>query len=347
MSEVRSKALAKFKSHALESILIGLFTGLIMAAVLLLSLVSPILLFVVIPFLFLPIFFSGYFSHISLNFEDKISFANTFKYFGLYFKHPFRNSFRAIPSIAKSVLMGVITFMTVSTITSVICSYVHPEFISLMEEFYKIIESSEVVDYAVVEELLNSHGGLLDQIILWCFVPSFGLGFIVFLYFITYSSLTIYFKVNIQTTNANLYPYLLKQANSLSNKKILKEFWALNWPMLLLAIVGYVIGAIIAYSTNYFDYVGVALCGVVGGMAIASLFLPIFFNNMEAIYETNAPLIKQASDELNKNMLTELQNSLKISKEQQEEIQRALDELNKHTNLNQEENGENGSQNDE
>lgn len=347
MTEIRRKSFTNLKKHPVESILIGLITGILMAAVLVIAIFGPTFLFLVIPLLFLPIYFSGFFNHYSLRFDDVISFKNSIKYVGFFFRSSFRSSFKGIVSFAKSFLIGSILFTLSVSIASYFLTAFNPEFIQIVNELNELMATMETIDIDAVNDILNSHGGLFGNLIIFTLLPAIGVGFILFMYFISYSALSVYMRLNINTNNPSLYSYLLKETNKISNRKLLKDFLSLNWPMFLLGALGFTGGCFLAYYLNRFDIFQVGIIGMIGGLLAMSFFLPFFFNNMEAIYETHNENVKKAFDQINRNMLEQLQNSLRISKEQQEEIQKALNELNNRNEEEAKESSESSDQNQE
>lgn len=336
MKNLRNRALTSFKNHKLESITIGLVTGLLLAVITAIGLLDITLLFIAVPFLMLPVLFSGFFNHYSLAMEDQINFKNTFRYFTVFFRRPFNSSFRGINSFLKALLGGAAILFTASFIVSTIMLYTNPEFVELMTEFETLISSGNYLDYAILEDLLLKEEEVVNSVMSFTFLPAFGFGFLVFMFSITYNSLSIYLKIRNQTNHPRMYDLLISTANKATNKAIFKEFFALNWPLFLLGFIGYVGGSLGMYFTYSFYFDQLAVFGMIGGLLMMSFHLPFFFNNMETIYDHHQGDFKNASDEINRNMLMQLQSSLKMSQEEQENLQKALDKLNEQ--LNQEQN---------
>ena len=93
----------------------------------------------------------------------------------------------------------------------------------------------------------------------------------------------------------------------MNSKKYNKLYFALNWPLLVIWLVGTVGGMLL----SIFAFDNYAISGVIGiamSLALSSVFLPFYFANMEAIFEELAIDLNNARNQYVDNIFTTKQN---------------------------------------
>ena len=297
VKEVRQKALEKYKSHILNSWIISIICGLFIAALVLVGILSEALTIILVPFLILPFFFACAVSHVSLREKDELTGGNLFAFYRLFFRPPFFSSFSAIKSFLKAFLVALV----ISFVSTGICYFVFSQSGSFQPSLNQLIES--VSNMTITDEqyqlLLEANDNelanffnLTDAITFMAY--AFG-----FIFFILREEITIYIRLSIK--NIPLAGAISRASIKSNSGKFNKLYFALNWPLLLIMLVGMVGGTILSILV-FHNY---SISGVIGlsvGLALSSTFLPFYFANMEAIFEELAIDIASFSEQYLKDV---------------------------------------------
>ena len=281
LRDVRGNALSKYRAHRFNSWIISIICGLFIGALTLLGLVSEALIIILIPFLILPFLFSCACSHAALSEKDELTASTIFGFYRLFYRPPFFNSFSAIRSFLKSILVELVLGFVSTGIIFAIFSSRSGTFTQTLNQ---MIES--ISDMSVTEEsfqvALDANGRELGNFVDLTNAINFLIFAFAFIFFILKEEITIY--IRIVTKNMPLTHQIARASIRENRKKYYLVFVGMNWPLFAIIIAGMVGGCILSIMVfrNY------GICGAVGlsmGIAVSSIFLPFYFSNMEAIFE--------------------------------------------------------------
>ncbi len=280
LKEVRTNALSKYKAHKFNSWIISVICGLFLGALSLLGLISEALIIILIPFVILPFLFACILSHASLAEKDELTAGNLFGFYRLFFRPPFFNSFSAIRSFFKSLLVEIVLGFAATGIVYAIYSQSETFVVSLNQ----LIESISTMSITTeqYQALLDSNGGELGNFMDLTNAINFFIFAAAFILFILKEEITIYLRVIMK--NVPLAHQISRESIKNNQKKFMGAFLGLNWPLFVILIAGMIGGTVLSIMV-FHNY---AICGAVGlamGIGLSSLFLPFYFSNMEAIFE--------------------------------------------------------------
>lgn len=292
IKDTRKKAFDIYKSHVVNSWILSLICALFIAALCLVGIVSEILLIIIIPFLALPFFFSCIVSHLGLSAVDELSGKNLFRYFAVYFRPPFNSSFSVIVSFLKTLLVQlVIGGIVIGTCYAVFTA--SPTFIETFNKIVDMVRSGTVTSESL-NAALDANGGELNRFIYLSSGISNCISAFAFIYFISKEAITIYTRLKVR--DIPLGHQIAKATIRLNYSKYTLGYLALNWPLLVILIVGMSLGMVL----SIFAFHNYMICGPVGistGIALSSLYLPFYFANLEALNDYLAIDIASLSEE--------------------------------------------------
>lgn len=321
-----------YTSHPLNSWAIGVICGLFISVVCLIDLVYPSLTLIFIPFLALPMVFACIMMHFGLHFDNQVTSKGIFHFVGLYFSRSFRSSFRVVFSFLKAILFNIAILVVLGLI--MYFSFLGVNGATFSEGFNQLasaIQNTDLLssDYiANIEAILSANNNLLYKFFFSIVIPTDCLTVVMFFYFASLSSLSIFARLALPDVNSNFVHAVMKNAVKKNRSSFYRCYFALNWPLYVCLLGGMTGGALI--TLNYiFDSATAVTIAVSSGFALASLFMPFYLNNMEAIYFLMEPEVKSSSVELSQQVLLNLQAQQKLTAEQAASIQEALDKIKK------------------
>ena len=224
-SKLKQLALEKYKKAPLASWILGLTTGLLIAAFLALDFILPSIGIFLVPLMILPILFSATIQHGMLHSDRPLTVKDAFKGFAYYFKGNNSGSF----GFFKSLLFAVIAFfsieMLVSAITSTILQYTNPGFVDSLNTFYTMLQDPEftIDDFNYILSMNNYV--LLNYFCIVMF-PSLYIAILFFIYGITRQSLSIYFRFRAVNMNNRILNMIYRDAVRRNRKKMMSAYLA-------------------------------------------------------------------------------------------------------------------------
>ena len=249
------------------------------------------------PFLLMPVLFAIQVTHFGLRQNVAPSGRLFFRFFKLYFNRFYRGVFRFI--------------------------------VSALDELIKLISEGSINE-AQNLLLTNEEFRLVAYI---AYLPSYGLGTLVFFLSSSFNSISTYFKIK----NPNINPAFINQVyvvgrNSV-RRNLIKQYWGTNWPIFVLFIIGYAGGAWLSYSIN-FTYTVANIVSMIIGFGAMVLYFPFFINNLEGIYIYNENSFANAPEAFQKRM-EQILNSQMSNLEQQMDALRKQKEMEEQNRQNQ------------
>lgn len=320
MSQLRKDAFELYKKTWLESWLIGILSGLLIAGLFALNmLVSSVWLFIT-PLLVLPIFFAAIMSHLGLRHKRQLTLGITLKEMALFYRPPFNSSFSYIGSFFKSFAIFV-GFLFIGVSLGYYFTYlINPGIVDSFAELDKIMKGATTVTDETINYLLSINNYAIFTYLFIALLPASFFQALVLFYFITRNATGVYFRNSVRSDNPQLIKMVQNHVYMRFRMKMFKKYMSLNWPLILLFVLGYgvVLAFTVMYSKNIMFIVGSSLTG---GMALMSLYLPFYLNNMEAIYLHSGEEYTTALDFVTKAVMSRMEYNLKVQEEQKKKFE--------------------------
>ena len=322
MSALRANAKAIYKRTWLESWLIGVFSGVLIAAILVLNYFSPTTWILTVPFVILPIFFAAITSHLRLKYNEQLTFGKSLREFGLFYRFPFNSSFSYIGSFFKSLAVFFAFLLLGSSLGFTITIIFKPGLNNSLNALQTIIDEGKGITYDLVYDLLTMNDYALFTYLCVIILPSFFFFSLVLIYFITRNATGVYLRNNIKTNNPQFIKLVQNYVYARYRMKMFKKYMSLNWPIIVLYALGYIGGTVfmMTMSISLFNILAAALAG---GVLAISFFLPFYFCNMEAIYLDSAAFYSEGLEFITNRIM----RSMDMNAQNVEEQRRRFEEL--------------------
>lgn len=323
MSNLRSNAIAIYKRTWLESWLIGLFTGVLIASILALNYFFPTLWILTVPLIILPIFFAGITSHLRLRINEPLTFSKSLKEFTLFYRFPFNSSFSYIGSFFKSLIILFAFILLGSSLGFSIAYILKPGLNNSLAELETIMNDGRNITFELIHDLLVMNDYALFTYLCIIILPAFFFFTLVLLYFLTRNATGVYLRNNIKTNNPQFIRLVQNYVYAKYRMKMFKKYMALNWPLLVLYLLGFVSGTafMMNMSISLFNILASALAG---GILAVSFFLPFYFCNMEAIYSDSAAYYADGLEYVSKRIMATMDMNAQNVEEQRKHFEELL-----------------------
>ncbi len=320
---LRQQAYHIAKKNIYANIAIGIFCGLAMILVTMLTLIDFSFLIIIIPFFLLPFLFACHISSYYLQINQPVSMLGFFNYFLGYFRPQFRGTFRAINSFLKSVLFYLGgTFVFSSILYLIFQSYYGQFFVDAIQEFVVAFNLNEL-SIEELNNMLNANNGLILTFFAYVEAAAIAPFMLSFIYFISFSSISLYYRANVLVTTIPIIQLCINNTYRRFGKGMRKDWWALNWPLLALSVLGMVVASVICI----FAIRNIALLPslvTIGSVALLFLFLPFYYPNLEVIYKKYEKHFKQGNEQAINEIIQKIQQSIDISAEEKKNIEESL-----------------------
>lgn len=321
---LRKTSLDTFKHSPSSYIAVGVMCGLFLILSVLFALIDPLLLVIALPLLAMPFLFASHISCYYLRINQPITISAYFRYFLGFFRSPFRGSFRAIISFLKSLAF----YFGSAFIASIVIYFIFKANygVTFVEGFNKLIYtyvSYAEATYDDVVAVLEENDGLLLTFILYISAFAIPLAMLAFIYYISFSSISIYFRANATFEAGPLLKMSVSNTYSLHRKNMRKDWFMLNWPILVLSLLGMAIFALVdILLVKRLDLLPAFV--IIGGVAFLMFYLPLYFTNMETIYLKYEANFKQGNTQAIATILERIQNSIDLSEEEKKSLEESL-----------------------
>ena len=320
-----NKAKEKYHYDASNTWVLGIICGLFCAAFVFLNFFISGIGILIIPLLVLPFFFACYLSHLDLLKDKTLTFKSHWRNFFLFFVPPFNSSFRFWKSFFKSLLVFIIAMTAISFIYQFFISdadfeYIYNTFYNLQDALYDTeVEFSE--EY--LANILKENNYLLANYLLIAFDIPFLVAVLAFIYFISKSSISIYFKLHFKSSNPMLLKMTINDIIRKNRKTYFKNYLTLNWPLFVLLAIGFTLGLIISRQ-YYYNPLTCLTFAIVAGLALTIFFMPFYFPNMEVLYDTMEEEFKAESEKARNKILHTILDNEFLSSEDRENLKNTL-----------------------
>ena len=149
------------------------------------------------------------------------------------------------------------------------------------------------------------------------------LSMLAFIYYISFSSLSIYYRANVAFGATALLKMSVGNTFARHRSEMRKDWFSLNWPMLALSFAGMIGFAILdLLLVKRIDLLPTFV--IVGGVALLMFYLPFYFANMETIYKKYEMNFKEGNQEAIETILRRIQSSIDLSEEEKKNLEASL-----------------------
>lgn len=320
---LRAASSGRFKKNISSYIAVGVFSGLFLILAATLSFVDTSLFILALPLIVLPFIFASHVACYYLEVNQPITMSAIARYFFGFFSPQFRSSFRGIKAFLTSlaVYFGAMIFIYV-VFYAIYKNIYGATFTDRFSNLVSLYTSNEATYEDLLNEMNKNDGFLLTFFI---YVSTMPLPFALmwFIYSTSFSSLSIYYRLNIKAGSAALVRLAINETYARCRNKMRKDWFLLNWPLLVLSLVGSVVGGLIAYffikDILFFN----ALVSL-GSVTLLIFFLPFYFANMEAIYLRYEHYFKEGNKAAVEAVLARIQNSIELSEEERKHLEESF-----------------------
>ena len=241
-----------------------------------------------------------------------------------FFRSQFRGSFRGLISFLKSLGFYFATVIVAGIIFYLIFKAQYGEtfvnsFNTLAFQYVNNVEFT----YEELTALLEDNNNMLLTFIVYISAVGIPLSMLAFIYYISFSSLSIYYRTNVAFGAAALLKMSVGNTYARHRNEMRKDWFSLNWPMLVLSFVGMLaFGALDFFLIKRIDLLPTFV--LVGGVALLMFYLPFYFANMETIYKKYEMNFKEGNQEAIETILRRIQNSIDLSEEEKKNLEASL-----------------------
>ena len=322
MSPIRKKAREIYRQTMLESWLIGVLTGLLITGLIALNLLAPGTLFIIVPLVCLPLMFSAHVVHLHSRSGQTITFTDNLKSYAAWFRRPFNSTFSFFFSLLKAVAVFFVLELTLSFIAQPILLVFNNGLNDSMEQLNALMTSETLTWDDVLKVFYANDNALL---IYFCIimVPAFGIAFIAFIYFCSRSSQSIYLRLRYPNGNPQMLKYVHNYFIMTNRGRAFGNYWAMNWPLYVLLVVGATGGAI-GFSFISKDPVKLIAAALTGACFLGTFFLPFYLCNHEAIGEHYQKDYEDAINHVNEMVMKNMEAQVEVARAQQKAMEEAL-----------------------
>ncbi|HHT67365.1 MAG TPA: hypothetical protein GX010_03990 [Erysipelotrichaceae bacterium] len=320
---LRKEAFANTKNNIYAKISIGIFCGLALILVAMLSFIDLSYVFLALPIFLFPFLFASYISSYYLLINQPVNITVFFNYFIGFFKPQFIGSFRGLKSLLKSLAIYFISlFISYVVFYLIFKNYYGDPFVEAFTNLVTRFSSAEIGYEDILNLLLDNNSLLLTFFV---YIETFAIipFMLSFIYFTSYSSISIYYRANIVAGAMSVVRLCIANTFRKLRKKMSRDWWLLNWPMIVLSLLGIIVGLLI----GIFAVKEVTLLPafvVVGSVILLIFFLPLYFSNMEVIYKKYENDFKKGNEEAIKFILQRIQSSIDMNVEEKKSIEESL-----------------------
>ena len=325
---LRSSSFNRFKTNLSSYIAVGIMCGLFLILSMIFAFIDPALLIIAVPLLAMPFLFASHIACYYLELDQPINMSAYFRYFVGFFRGQFRGSFRGIISFLKSLAFYFVSvFIAAIILFLVFRAYYGETFINAYRSLINQYSATQDYTYEDIWNTLNENNGLLLTFIIYVTVLGIPLTMLAFIYYISFSSLSIYYRAGVTVAAPPLLKMSVSNTYALHRHEMRKDWFKLNWPMLVLSFVGMLAGAAIdIFLVRRVDLLPGFV--IVGGVVFLMFYLPLYFVNMETIYKKYENYFKEGNQHAIEDLLNRIQSSIDLSEEEKRTLEESLRGIN-------------------
>ena len=317
---LRVASFERFKTNISSYIAVGIMCGLFLILAATLSFVDVGLFVLMIPIIVLPILFASHIACYYLEAQQPITMGALFRYYAGFYQPQFRSSFRGIRAflISLAFYFGgmILSYIIFYAIYQIVYGLTFSDAFSNLVKAYM----SEDMSYEDLINILNENDGLLLTFFTYVSSLPLPLAILWFIYSISSSSISIYYRSNIRAVSNSLIRLALNNTFLKIKKAYLKDWFSLNWPILALSFVGAIVGACVSILLiKDVTYLGAFIC--LGSVLFIVFFLPFYFSNMEVIYHRYEAYFKEGNKAAIEMIIARIQSNIELSEDERKELE--------------------------
>ena len=324
-SKLRQQASEYYRHSPVSCWILGLTSGVLIAAIIALDLLVPFASFLTIPLLVIPVYFSATVQHVMLKTEAQITVTSSFRTFILYFKRDFFGTFSILFNFFKSLIVFLVIETVVSMVASTFFMLLNPSFEASVNTLYQLLYSYEFTYEDIVNQFTSNNYLLLNYIVI-SFVPAYFIALIFFIYNISRYSMMVYFKMHLRRTDSRFAKLVDQFALRGRRMEMVRNYLSLQWPLYLLLVIGFAGGSVFGYYF-YHDIMKIVAFGLTGGALLGAFFLPFYFSNQQAFYDMYAGLYSQVTKDVTSSLIGNLQADIELSEQEKERLEETLSDV--------------------
>ena len=299
------------------------FGSLFSAGLLLINLLFPFLFIIIVPLFVIPIIFACQVALDVLKTERFLTFRDFLKCFTIYFSEHFRSTFRVLRSFAISLVAFGSVLLT--SIFAVSLSFYYTDFMGSVA-FVNDIINSDLSDIEVIESIINDYRLYIDTVLICTELPALVASSLTFSYLVSRNSFNLIYRLK-DFKYSGKYFASISDSMIKNNKKLyLQCYWSLNWPMILLFLLGLSIGGYIGYLYSY-SYNAIFTFGFSIAVFVSfAIYGAKYYANKQAIAEYLLPEYKVEEFNFNsqfkdvlKDLINKMQNNAEDTKKDSDE----------------------------
>ena len=323
MRQLWDDSLSRFKQNPFSYIAVGALCGLFLILAALLSLVDDLLLIVAVPLIMLPMVFACYIACYYLKAGQPLTVSAIFRYFIGFFRPQFRGSFRGIRAFLTSLLFYLGGLMISYVVMYFVFKQVYgAQFSDALTNLIKQYASSNMT-YEDIANAMQENNGILLTFIIYVTVLPIPVAILRFIYATSMASISIYYRNNCVGATTSLISLAINNTYAFFRRKIRKDWFSLNWPLLALSLLGSVAGGLIAFFFIS-DPIYISAFVSLGSVALLAFFLPIYFSNMETLYERYADAFKEGNKRAIEAILARIQSSIDLTDDEKRGLEESF-----------------------
>ena len=312
-------AIKRFKSNMSSYIAVGVLCALFMILISTLSFIDKYVALFAVPLLALPFLFASHICCYLLEMNQPITPSAFFRYFASFFSPQFRSSFRVLMSFLKT-LAFYFSALTISGIVMFII-YNNVNGSLFMDSIKEIVRQYQYgISYEEIMSILHDNNDMLLTYIVYTTSFPIPAAITAFFYFISFSSISIYYRANVNVGAPSLLRLGIANTYARARGSMRKDWFILNWPLLVLLFVGSVTSGVIFLLIYKNPYV-LSPAFVMGAFIPLVFFLPFYFPNMEVLYHRYEGEFKEGNKKAVQIILTRIQSSIELSEEEKRKLE--------------------------
>lgn len=317
---LRQLSLQRFKQNSGSYIAIGLMCGLFLVMSAMLSLINEFLFLLALPLVSLPMLFACHIASNYLRSNQPITVSAMLHYYFGFFNPKYRSSFRAIRSFLFALAFYIGTSIVAYLILYAVFRNIYGA--TFTDSFAALVKNYTLNGFTY-DDLINAlteNNNLLLTFILYVYSISLPVGILYFIYAISFSSLSIYYRDRMMAGTASLLRLAINRTYQSNGRKMRQAWFKLNWPLLVLSLLGSIIGAFIAlFIVKNVSYLFVFIS--LGGVALLFFYLPFYFPTMEVLFEHFQYAFLDGNKKAVEDIIQRIQNSIELSEDEKRSLE--------------------------
>lgn len=339
MNKVSKQAFQSYKKHFGEKSSYALMYGFIVLLVLVAAFFLPISLFLTIPFVVVPFTYATQLSMANINNGFPYSLGTLFYGYRIYFSKKGFGAYNTISSILKSILVYVIFYTLIGSISLGIIISKDNSLSALFDSISGIKTMDEYVK--ILNDISQNASFLLATNI--SSLIAFGMGYYMFIHASLVNSIKAEMSFySIKEVDMGSIKMLHKQAFRIIRKSFYQDYYQSFFFIALIFVIGYASGVTLSnlFLTNL-QFYQVQIVGLASSFVLIMLFIPYCFDVLEIIYKKHAQDYYQAGINSVLEAYDQLSSSNTLSPEEKETLDKLLEEHKKEAESKQKNNEKN------